>query len=219
MCGDQAISAAHASTTGNGHDRAGTHGRGVLHPAVVGSVRRHPAHPWPPIATRCGCVGLRPQPHWHTASRLDVGDIDATLVAAFLTHLETGRANSVSTRNCRLTAIHSLFRYAAWRHPEPAASIQRVLAIPAECDQQKLVCFLTRDEIDALLAAPDNGTWSVARVLRRQHTGDDHADRPDQPRHRRRHNPGAEEHDENTEHPEGAPGGRAQRRGLPAPSP
>ena len=65
-------------------------------------------------------------------SRLDVGDIDAPLVAAFLTHLETERHNSVSTRNARLTAIHSLFRYAALQHPEHAESIQRVLAIPAK---------------------------------------------------------------------------------------
>ena len=75
-------------------------------------------------------------------SRLDVGDIDATLVAAFLTHLETERDNSVSTRNTRLTAIHSLFRYAALRHHEHAESIQRVLAIPAKRHEQKLVCFL-----------------------------------------------------------------------------
>jgi site-specific recombinase XerD len=51
-------------------------------------------------------------------SRLDVGDLDAELIAAFLTHLETDRSNSVSTRNARLTAIHSLFRYAALQHPE-----------------------------------------------------------------------------------------------------
>ena len=56
-------------------------------------------------------------------SRLDVGDIDAPLVAAFLTHLEAERGNSVSTRNARLTAIQSLFRYAAPRHPEHAESI------------------------------------------------------------------------------------------------
>jgi len=99
-------------------------------------------------------------------SRLDVGDIDATLVAAFLTHLETERHNSVSTRNARLTAIHSLFRYAALQHPEHAESIQRVLAIPAKRHQQKLVCFLTREEIDALLSAPDNRTW----FGRRDHT-------------------------------------------------
>jgi integrase/recombinase XerD len=69
----------------------------------------------------------------------------------------------VSTRNARLTAIHSLFRYAALRHPEHAESIQRVLAIPATRHQQKLVCFLTREEIDALLSAPDNSTWCGRR--------------------------------------------------------
>ena len=92
-------------------------------------------------------------------SRLDVGDIDATLVAAFLTHLETERHNSVSTRNARLTAIHSLFRYAALRHPEHAQSIQRVLTIPAKRHEQTVVCFLTPEEIDALLSAPDRDTW------------------------------------------------------------
>ncbi|MGH3875320.1 MAG: tyrosine-type recombinase/integrase [Pseudonocardiaceae bacterium] len=92
-------------------------------------------------------------------SLLDVADIDAPLVAAFLTHLETERGNSVSTRNTRLTAIHSLFRHAALRHPEHAESIQRVLAIPAKRHDQKIVSYLVRDEIDALLAAPDAGTW------------------------------------------------------------
>jgi len=92
-------------------------------------------------------------------SLLDVADVDATLVAAFLTHLEAERGNSVSTRNARLTAIHSLFRYAALRHPEHAESIQRVLAIPAKRHDQKMVSFLVRDEIDALLAAPDTNTW------------------------------------------------------------
>lgn len=92
-------------------------------------------------------------------SLLDVADIDATLVAAFLTHLETERGNSVSTRNARLTAIHSLFRYAALRHPEHAESIQRVLTIPVKRHDQKMVSFLVRDEIDALLSAPDTNTW------------------------------------------------------------
>lgn len=59
---------------------------------------------------------------------LDIGDLDAPLVAGFLVHLETGRHNSVRTRNNRLAAIHSLFTYAALRHLEHAASIQRVLA-------------------------------------------------------------------------------------------
>jgi integrase/recombinase XerD len=67
----------------------------------------------------------------HTpACELDLADLDAPLVAAFLTHLETERGNGVRTRNHRLAAIHSLFGYAALHHPEHAASIQRVLAIP-----------------------------------------------------------------------------------------
>jgi len=65
------------------------------------------------------------------AHRLDVSDLDAPLIAAFLDHLEHDRANSVRTRNARLAAIHSLFRFAALRHPEHAADIERVLAIPA----------------------------------------------------------------------------------------
>jgi integrase/recombinase XerD len=65
----------------------------------------------------------------------------------------------VSTRNARLTAIHSLFRYAALRHPEHAESIQRVLAIPVKRHEQTVVCFLTPEEIDALLSAPDRDTW------------------------------------------------------------
>jgi integrase len=63
--------------------------------------------------------------------RLDLADLDAELVAAFLTHLERDRSNGVRTRNARLAAVHSLFRYAALRHPEHAELIARVLAIPA----------------------------------------------------------------------------------------
>jgi len=63
-------------------------------------------------------------------SKLEVADLDAPLIGAFLEHLETERGNSARTRNARLAAIHSLFRYAALRHPEDAATIQRVLAIP-----------------------------------------------------------------------------------------
>ncbi len=92
-------------------------------------------------------------------SQLDVGDLDATLVAAFLTHLEQERGNSVTTRNARLSAIRSLFRYAALHHPEHAELIQRVLAIPAKRHQQTIVCFLAAEEIDALLAAPDRTSW------------------------------------------------------------
>jgi len=92
-------------------------------------------------------------------SRLDIADLDAELVAAFLTHLEHERRNGVRTRNARLAAIHSLFRFAALRHPEHAESIARVLAIPAKRYGRALLCFLTPAEVNALLAAPDRSTW------------------------------------------------------------
>ena len=96
-------------------------------------------------------------------SRLDIADLDAQTVGAFLNHLETGRGNSVRTRNARLAAIHSLFGYAALRHPEHAADIQRVLAIPPKRYHKALITYLTEDEITALLAAPDLATWTGRR--------------------------------------------------------
>jgi integrase/recombinase XerD len=94
---------------------------------------------------------------------LDLGDLDAGLITAFLTHLETERGNSIKTRNARLAAIHSLYRYAALRHPEHAQDIQRVLAIPLKRSDRALVTFLDQEEIDALLAAPDRLTWTGRR--------------------------------------------------------
>jgi integrase/recombinase XerD len=96
-------------------------------------------------------------------SALDLGDLDAPLVAGFLDHLEHDRHNSVRTRNHRLAAIHSLFAYAALHHPEHAASIQRVLAVPPKRFERNLVTYLTHDEVDALLAAPDRDTWTGRR--------------------------------------------------------
>jgi integrase/recombinase XerD len=92
-------------------------------------------------------------------SQLDIADVDARLITAFLTHLETDRANSVVTRNARLAAIRSLFRYAALQAPEHADHISRVLGIPPKRCDRAVVCFLTATEIDALLAAPDRSTW------------------------------------------------------------
>ena len=96
-------------------------------------------------------------------SRLDLADLDAPLIGAFLTQLETGRGNSTRTRNARLAAIHSLFRYAALRHPEDAAVIARVLAIPPKRFDKALITYLTGQEITALLAAPDQATWTGRR--------------------------------------------------------
>lgn len=96
-------------------------------------------------------------------SQLDVADLDAETIAAFLDHLQHQRGNSVTTRNARLAAIRSLFRFAALRHPEHAATIERVLAIPAKRSDRTLICYLTDPEIDALLAAPDPTTWTGRR--------------------------------------------------------
>lgn len=100
-----------------------------------------------------------------TPSRLDIADLDAPLVAAFLDHLERERHNSTATRNSRLAAIHSLFGYLALHHPEHADSIRRVLAVPAKRIERHLVTYLTEPEVDALLAAADPGT----RTGRRDH--------------------------------------------------
>jgi integrase/recombinase XerD len=96
-------------------------------------------------------------------AQLDLADLDADLVSTFLTHLEQQRHNSIRTRNARLAAIHSLFRFAALRHPEHAGLIARVLAIPAKRHQRGIVSFLTPTEIDALLHAPDRTNWHGRR--------------------------------------------------------
>ncbi len=96
-------------------------------------------------------------------SGLDIADLDAPLIGAFLNHLETDRHNSVRTRNARLAAIHSLFRHAALHCPQDAAVIQRVLAIPPKRFDRTLITYLTEEEIDALLAAPNQATWTGRR--------------------------------------------------------
>lgn len=92
-------------------------------------------------------------------SRLVLEEIDAPLIVAFLDHLEKHRGVSIRSRNLRLTAIHSFFRYAAFEAPAHSAQIQRVLAIPSKRFTRTLVNFLTRSEVDALLAAPDPLSW------------------------------------------------------------
>lgn len=96
-------------------------------------------------------------------SRLDVADLDAGLIGAFLDHLETDRHNSVRTRNARHAAIRSFFRYAALRHPEHAAVIAAVLAIPAKRATRAPVAYLSEPEVEALVAAPDPTTWTGRR--------------------------------------------------------
>ena len=96
-------------------------------------------------------------------TRLQLEDLDAHLIAEFLDQLETERGNSTRTRNIRLAAVRSFFHYAALRHPEHASVIQRVLAIPAKRSDQRIVTFLTPEEVKALLASPDRTTWAGRR--------------------------------------------------------
>jgi len=110
------------------------------------------------LMLRFVCDRTRKQP-----CQLDLADLDAPLIGAFLDHLEADRHNSPRTRNARLAALRSFFRYAALRHPEHAALIARVLAIPSKrCDRAE-VCYLDRAEADALVAAPDRRTWTGRR--------------------------------------------------------
>ena len=92
-------------------------------------------------------------------SELKFEDLNAPFLAAFLDDLERTRANGARSRNLRLTAIRSFFRYAALELPQHSELIHRVLAIPNKRQPRPLVGFLIRPEIEALLAAPDRATW------------------------------------------------------------
>jgi integrase/recombinase XerD len=96
-------------------------------------------------------------------SALQLADLDAPFVLDFLDHLETERGNSVRTRNARLAAIHSFMRYASIRDPASLPTTQRVLAIPAKRFDRPVLGYLTREQVTAILAAPDRGTWSGHR--------------------------------------------------------
>lgn len=96
-------------------------------------------------------------------SALSLEDVDAPLILAFLDELESTRGITARTRNLRLTAIHSFFRYVAFEAPTHAAQVQRVLAIPSKRFTRTLVPFLNRREVDALLAAPDQRAWPGRR--------------------------------------------------------
>jgi len=98
-------------------------------------------------------------------SHLLLDELDAALITAFLHHLETERHNRVRTRNARLAAIHSFFHYIAVRVPDHADRIRRILHIPQKRFERRMVDFLSREELEAILAAPDRAT----RVGRRDH--------------------------------------------------
>jgi site-specific recombinase XerD len=100
------------------------------------------------------------QARLHTPpDRLELEQIDAPLITAFLHDLESTRGISARTRNLRLTAIRSFFRFVSYELPTHSAQIQRILATPTKRFTRRLIHFLTRPEVDALLKAPDRSTW------------------------------------------------------------
>lgn len=90
---------------------------------------------------------------------LSLKDLTPDFISSFLEHVEKGRNNCVRTRNARLAAIHSFFRYVSFREPEYAELCYQILAIPNKRFERRPIEFLTRKEIDALTDAPDKNTW------------------------------------------------------------
>ena len=101
--------------------------------------------------------------HGKPPVKLTIEDIDADLIADFLVHTETARGNSARSRNTRLAAIRSFFRYVAMSDPTWLLQCQRILAMPNKRYVKRTVTFLDSDEIAALLAAPDRTTWAGRR--------------------------------------------------------
>lgn len=95
--------------------------------------------------------------------RLALADLDAPLVLAFLDHLERTRKNSIRSRNARLAAIRSFLRFAALKDPQSLATVQRTLAIPMKRYSRPLIGFLLREEVQAIITAPDPSTWAGQR--------------------------------------------------------
>lgn len=92
-------------------------------------------------------------------SKLSLDDLSSPFIGEFLDHLESERSNGARTRNTRLAAIHSFFRYVSFQEPGCAELCQRVLAIPSKRYERRPIEYLRRDEIDAIVAAPDTATW------------------------------------------------------------
>lgn len=94
-----------------------------------------------------------------SSCQLWIEDLDTSFIGLFLDHLESTRKNSARTRNVRLAAIHSFFRYVALEEPAHALHCQRILAVPNKRHLRRPIEFLNREEIDALLVAPNRSSW------------------------------------------------------------
>lgn len=107
----------------------------------------------------CLLLGFVERQTGKAPAKLQFEDLNAPMIGRFLDHLERERANSVRTRNARLSAIHSLYRFAVLRHPEHAELMGRVLAIPPKRFERRIVTFLTDEEVKAILAVPDRRSF------------------------------------------------------------
>ena len=96
-------------------------------------------------------LGLRP-------SQIDLAQLDARLVLDFLAYVEEQRGNTARTRNARLAAIKSFFRYLEYRTPQCVEQVRQIHGIPMKKTDEALVAYLRRDEVQALLDAPDTST-------------------------------------------------------------
>jgi integrase/recombinase XerD len=108
-------------------------------------------------------LGYAQQHTGRPPSSLQLADLDAPLVLGFLDYLQADRGNTVRTRNTRLAAIHSFMRYAARRDPASLPVTERVMAIPAKRFDRPVLGYLTREQVAAILDAPDRSTWSGHR--------------------------------------------------------
>lgn len=104
-------------------------------------------------------LGYVAQQRQQPPSRLTLEDLDAALLCAFLAHLEQQRGNGITTRNCRLAALHAFFHFVSYEEPPCSLQCQQVLAIPTKRYETRTVEFLNEQETTALLAAPDLSTW------------------------------------------------------------
>jgi site-specific recombinase XerD len=94
---------------------------------------------------------------------ITIEDLDAPFILDFLRYLEEDRRNSIRSRNARFAAIRSFMEYVSFEEPSAMAIAQSILAIPMKRFEQPLVGFLSREHIEAILAAPDTGTWTGQR--------------------------------------------------------
>jgi integrase len=141
-----------------------THLEAFFTTRLIRSGRRQPAHHRRLPRHVAAAAALRRRHHRHPAHTIDIAQLDADLIGAFLTHLQDERGNSIATRNARLAAVHSLFAYAAVQHPNTPDRSRESLAIPAKRRQRRTdITYLTEPEVTALLTAPDQCTVAGRR--------------------------------------------------------